>query len=1023
MDCHAFPWSSLISPQDPTGGHSFEEIAFDYVEDNYSQYRWKKTPMTCDGNRDAYAIISVFSSTQREMEIWMEAKFSTKSKRLSRFVIDKTIVSALCNGRVQEVFFVTNLLVLPRVKEQVLCALGYDGFRYQDVHFCTKYDLEIWLTASEKGQATFKRFFNGQNIDSIAIKEIAVLGEPSFYEASSNPHLYLEPLSVLNPGQEYIANITVFSKGKKPICAKAAKKSSILVVDTRDSIPNKWIHELTVRFVIPSESDSMTIVLSDGSRETEISFSIPINKGRRNKLIISSQEQVKKKVLALCERHEQGTASTTVVEIVSSADMGKSFLLGKLIESIYMRNRNVLFYAFSPERKTNYYILAELALRLFYFSTLICDGDSDYSAFDIPECLKELLLLIKNGDDDVVEGWMTNLSGRAFIPEGYRNGRVIILDNTDLLSEGQSLFLTTLLDGIKLSESHSFIILSGRRSRFTLHPFRIGLSLDDVRKSLIDNQIRTSASILSIASMIVFDVSSLSLLIESLQQGGAHALENNLATARYADIIGNMMIIKFDRLISAYGEESKDLLLLIYTLTDGLRYETIDEDDDALLRPLLEENIVINGTESYIPRNSLLKRFFRAHYTQYNLKGRLIAKCLGHLKEEEQLRLQLGSHECNRYLKKALDCTERLIKGQDYLMVHYLLEPLFSPTIRGEYSTANSTCVQLHFYYLYAKANVDTHFEIRKEFERFADNIVNTEDPASCLCRVRALSEVVCFAFEDADLPEVSRVSTIVKNLCLSPIIREEETAKDALFLCEETNLLSLCSADLYSEAEDCLKMMESEHGDSPGMHIAKTRYAHYLFHRDIDKALAILRTMGRKIEADDNPKWNNACLLEIGFGEYLKTGNPNVLDNHIFTLKSALPRFVSLFRSYYRLLSACALVNSTKASKLERYDFDEFYNYWDEYNNESGSRFGKDIGFDNMIKAAIHYLKDDHEGMTDLLKASETYLECLGMSYRIVIEHNESIPKDLVSIQKRILFYNENVPMEPAIFYLDPRM
>lgn len=74
----SFPWNKLATDYDLTGGHNFEDIAFEYVKDNFKQFNWEKTNETRDGNKDAYAIISVFSTQKQDVEVWMEAKFSLK---------------------------------------------------------------------------------------------------------------------------------------------------------------------------------------------------------------------------------------------------------------------------------------------------------------------------------------------------------------------------------------------------------------------------------------------------------------------------------------------------------------------------------------------------------------------------------------------------------------------------------------------------------------------------------------------------------------------------------------------------------------------------------------------------------------------------------------------------------------------------------------------------------------------------------------------------------------------------------
>ena len=160
MNNPCFPWWKLITSADSNGGKNFEAIAFEYVKSEFPTYSWEKTHQTHDGNRDAYALVSIFSTKESFEEMWMEAKYSKEKIRMNRYIIDKTIVSALISKRVCGIIFVTNMLVSEKVKEEVLKALSVDGLGNAHILFRTKYDLEVWLTNTEKGRGVFQQFFD-----------------------------------------------------------------------------------------------------------------------------------------------------------------------------------------------------------------------------------------------------------------------------------------------------------------------------------------------------------------------------------------------------------------------------------------------------------------------------------------------------------------------------------------------------------------------------------------------------------------------------------------------------------------------------------------------------------------------------------------------------------------------------------------------------------------------------------------------------------------------------------------------
>lgn len=1017
MDTISFPWTKLISADDNNGGQTFEEIAFRYVESNYNQFRWIKTQMTRDGNKDAYAIISLFSTKQNKAEIWMEAKFSVAKKNMSRYTIDKTIVSALCCGNVSELFFVTNMLVTHRVKEQVLSALTNDGFEYKDVHFCTKYDLEIWLTNTEKGKKVFSKYFKDCHYKDYHFDGVKLLGSPSFYDVNTNNYLYTEPLSALKSGFCYDAYLQLFSSHNTTV--RFNTNNCIDLYSPKQFDLCKGINELALTFNIYNKGSlPCFFIISDGQND-KVELSIPVLNNTTNHIKIKSQETIKEKLSNHFCEYEKTNQDCIIDEITAPAGMGKSFLLEQITGSEFMRKKDIISYTFSSKSLTNNQILAELYLRLFYYSAIIRNDDTVYDNLNIPNELKKLIQLVRENDYKEIEEWMMKSNAWQLIPLDYGKNRIIILDNTERLSESQSLFLMSLIIDLRLSKSHSYILLSGRRRKFSSHNDRIVLNYTDILKTLEYNHIQASAATLSIFKKNVYDVSYLSLFIEELLKVKGHSIEQVLATTRDSETLKHLMVKKIDSVIASTDNYSIELLMIIYTLIDGLSYEQIG-DDKKLIQPLIEENLVKCGVDGYLPINSSLCGFYRAQYTSYDIDGVMLKRYFDSFSENERLRFYMGSDIFAHYLGEALQYTNELMNRQDYITVAYILEPLFSPYIKLGIEQDNLSQIGLRYNYIYAKSNVDTFYEIKKEFEKFAKDIECAQDEESIIYRIKALSEVVCFAFEDGDLQKVKELANEVKDMSKKSVTNKEKI-KDSLFLCDSIILLSLCSEDNYQEAENYIWYMESIYGDTSLMHIANMRYARCFFHSDIDKAIIIMKETQPLLEEDHDYKWSNACLLDIQFLNYLKGVGVNSIYEGINTLRESLPRFISLYRSNLRLFAACSLVNAD--GHFDKHSESEFNNFWDDYQCESGCRFAKEIGFDEMIKAAVNYLKEDYIKMKENLEAAKTHFQQLGKSYNTIILHNSNIATNTKPIDKKVLFYNSKNPMNSQYFYLDPRM
>lgn len=1013
----SFPWNKLATEYDLTGGHNFEDIAFEYVKDNFKQFNWEKTNETRDGNKDAYAIISVFSTQKQDVEVWMEAKFSLKRNSMNRYTIDNTIVSAISNDAVKELFFVTNMLVSNRVREQVLSALKIDGIEYNNVNFCTKYDLEIWLTNTKQGQHIFSKYFDNCRFEDYQVVGLKVLDNPLFYDSDQSSSLYLEPLSVLRNGLSYNVDLRIYSQANTTIQIRIPNNSIIDSVNPFQYGLHKGINEITLTLSInQTNRNAKTLVLSEVYNEITIEFSIPILHQRNPIIQIESQNTILKSILEDFRHYEKKDSKCVIREITAPAGMGKSYLLKQITGTKYLRNKSIIYFSFSPASYRNNCILAELYLRIFYYSAIFDENIPQ----NVPQELKDMRLMIANRDDLALNSWMSNANNLQLIPSDYQKDRIIILDNTELLVDSQKGFLKALIKGLSASKSHSFIILSGRQQNFFGNPYIITLKDADVVRSLINNHIRVDSSFFAIVRKVIYDISSLSLVIENYCEEKNYSIVDVLVKTNYKYALKQLMTEKFTMIKSSIDSQSWDMLILVYTLVEGMPYDQVVDDID-LIKPLIEANLIKNGTKCYLPINNLLCSFFRENYTAYNIDTSVIQKYYNCLSYDEQLRFYLGSVNHIKYLDEALTHTNNYLKTHDYISIAYILEPLFSPYNKIDILNESNMSIRLLYNYIYAKANVDTNYEVRKEFDKFAEDIRFNNNIDAIICRIQALSEVVCFSFEDADFAAVLRVTKEAYRISREIHINDNRV-KEALYLCDSTRLLTLCAKDKYLEAENLLTRMESVYGSSVDFYVTKARYAKRLFHHNIDKALNILNQTYPILEKAHNDKWSYSCKLDIQLLNYIKGADSEFFVNGINTLRQLLPRYVSHYRSNLRTLAACVLVDTTRKYK-KNMALSEFNNYWYEYKNEAGGRFKQEIGCDAMIEAAIAYLYNRHEEMLSKLESARSFFHCFGESYNKIIKHNLAITNSVNLINKRILFYNPNMQMIDNYFYLDPIM
>lgn len=204
------------------GFRGFEKLAFAYVQDKYPNSAWQKTTETRDGNKDAVALVFGYQPyPDKEEQWWMEAKYSTESQIISRYRLDATIVSAVLNGSVSRIFFVTNISISTKTILDIRTAL-YNALNCRDIIFCTRHTLEHWLA---KNSRIYHNFFNvDKTLKHIPIKypQLFATQDIDFYTVGSSRASFKEPVRSLYIGESYIGYFSVFSDTKKDVIFQPA---------------------------------------------------------------------------------------------------------------------------------------------------------------------------------------------------------------------------------------------------------------------------------------------------------------------------------------------------------------------------------------------------------------------------------------------------------------------------------------------------------------------------------------------------------------------------------------------------------------------------------------------------------------------------------------------------------------------------------------------------------------------------------------------------------------------------------
>lgn len=169
------------------GCNGFENFAYDYVncEFSYKDKKWKQTPKTRDGNKDAFIIVGYKPIELSQEEWWMEAKYSLQKDILTRYRLDSTIVSAIRHGNVSKIIFVTNIEITSKTALDLQRVL-YESMNCREVHFCTKNQLEFWLSQHED---VFRTYF-GDDVEMVEFGHDIVLENVEIYSSKETKQIF-----------------------------------------------------------------------------------------------------------------------------------------------------------------------------------------------------------------------------------------------------------------------------------------------------------------------------------------------------------------------------------------------------------------------------------------------------------------------------------------------------------------------------------------------------------------------------------------------------------------------------------------------------------------------------------------------------------------------------------------------------------------------------------------------------------------------------------------------------------------
>ena len=231
----------------------FENLAVKYVQMEYDS-NFTHTGDTRDGNKDAvlekeiYTIILGYqASSNSAEEWWMEAKYSESKDIIPRYRLDATLVSAILKGNVGKIIFVTNMNIQSQTINDIRQAI-IGASVCKEVYFCTRTTLEYWLYQNPDVLSDFFLDYHNENIE---LDDLILIENIKYYFAPETNYVFKENLHVLDLGQAYRANFSVFSNNDQTVSLQSDRSlQGIKILNSKKMTLQKGVNNLQFSFML-----------------------------------------------------------------------------------------------------------------------------------------------------------------------------------------------------------------------------------------------------------------------------------------------------------------------------------------------------------------------------------------------------------------------------------------------------------------------------------------------------------------------------------------------------------------------------------------------------------------------------------------------------------------------------------------------------------------------------------------------------------------------------------------------------
>ena len=697
-----------IQWQDIKGGyHGFEQLALLFVKEKFPNAFWRKTKKTRDGNKDAVALVFGYQPYPDKAEQWwMEAKYSLESQIINRYRLDATIVSAILEGNVSKVIFVTNILVGSKTIIDIRTAL-YNAIKCQDVLFCSKYTLEHWLAENPH---KYKELFNvPYDYDDISIKQtkLCVTQELEYFTVTGARTAFKEPLRELHKGNTYIAYFSVFSPVEVILPLKKGKQFKGLSI-----VSNKQIkllpgeNQVNFCFRIEPHYNSIkekkeippptfllgdTTLLPSGKIFIMEKVASILHIETQQKIIGQLKQYAKKFIrISQCQYHS----------LPGISGVGKSFILEQFISDEQLVGEDIFLGKFTGSDAKNNDLMIDLILFILFPYVNPYQVDAEYlKNLNNGYITNHVIDIINSrGDFEKSSSIMLQLDGNSVFPSSgiSINRRFLLFDDLHKLNDVSSRFLISLLSDIWERKIPIFAILSSQIPFFKNIAFQwlaehcviirheCIISIRDISccfSVFFDDNFKSRSNIISIIDLDIIELLTFSRYIMEEDHSIKNIEELMLKFKMFQNgrVKEEYLLSKFKNLFKEHSE-CRILCDKIYWSCEP--YKPLQDEDFHNANRIIEAGIIsYNDDGCLMPKHDIYTTHYRKHFIIKSFDE------LGYSRESpEYVKYSIENEFHPEKLSHSINTVWKLVSERKFHSVLYILQDAFSRSVKIELS-------------------------------------------------------------------------------------------------------------------------------------------------------------------------------------------------------------------------------------------------------------------------------------------------------------------------------------------------